>query len=405
MKNQLEAHKLKAIEDKKHHIQDNYAISMAAYLNDPHIKNTTLLLDWFADSDTKVDSSNYATKQRFEGKKFLRKLSPKCGGCYYTNDQIFEKSATAILVDNWYFWQHETEGPKLSHRAENQYWIYWARESATKGFDILHKFTKTHHFGLNYDSAYNFTTSYRRDSDIPYHPTVNDYLLKLRYDPVTHKKLIPDDIYLKKLMDNKFPKSKNYVTWIVSNCDKTPGAVARMNYAKSMIAAGLKFDSFGNCFENSADAETHEISSRKVGWRGKTNSVSSRISKYKFYLDFENAIHCKDYLSEKFWRNSLETDLVPIIFGTHKADVEKLAPKHSFIHTEDYERVEDLIEYLEYLNGNDTAYLEYHLWRNQKPDIAIEHEDHIQKRICGACRLIERKRQENFPVRMIKGTF
>ena len=29
------------------------------------------------------------------------------------------------------------------------------------------------------------------------------------------------------------------------------------------------------------------------------------ISKHKFYLAFENAIHCNDYISEKFWRNGL----------------------------------------------------------------------------------------------------
>ena len=45
------------------------------------------------------------------------------------------------------------------------------------------------------------------------------------------------------------------------------------------------------------------------------------ISTYKFYLAFENSIHCTDYISEKFWRNSLKTGAVPVVFGPHKESI------------------------------------------------------------------------------------
>ena len=45
------------------------------------------------------------------------------------------------------------------------------------------------------------------------------------------------------------------------------------------------------------------------------------FAKYKFYFAFENSIHCNDYLSEKFWRNSLAQGLVPVVYGPHPDDV------------------------------------------------------------------------------------
>ena len=37
-------------------------------------------------------------------------------------------------------------------------------------------------------------------------------------------------------------------------------------------------------------------------------------------------------MSEKFWRNSLNTGAVPIVYGPHPDDVKAVAPKNSYIH-------------------------------------------------------------------------
>ena len=92
------------------------------------------------------------------------------------------------------------------------------------------------------------------------------------------------------------------------------------------------------------------------------------LAAYKFYLAFENSIHCNDYISEKFWRNSLNQGLVPIVFGPHPDDMNALAPPNSFIHVENFKSKAALVDYLKYLDGNDTAYLEYHQWRSMEPD-------------------------------------
>ena len=95
--------------------------------------------------------------------------------------------------------------------------------------------------------------------------------------------------------------------------------------------------------------------------------MNGLIAEYKFYLAFENSIHCNDYVSEKFWRNGLGSGAVPIVYGPLKQDVLDIAPINSFIHAEDFERPEALVEYLNYLDGNDTAYLEYHHWVSLLP--------------------------------------
>ena len=69
---------------------------------------------------------------------------------------------------------------------------------------------------------------------------------------------------------------------------------------------------------------------------------------------------------------------VPVVFGPEKEDVLKIAPKNSFIFAEDFETPKDLVDYLDYLDGNDTAYLEYHKWRNAAPE--VEHKEYIHHR-------------------------
>ena len=53
---------------------------------------------------------------------------------------------------------------------------------------------------------------------------------------------------------------------------------------------------------------------------------------------------------------------MPVVFGPLKQDVLDVAPIGSFIHSEDFDSARDLVEYLDYLDKNDTAYLEYHQW-------------------------------------------
>ena len=78
----------------------------------------------------------------------------------------------------------------------------------------------------------------------------------------------------------------------------------------------------------------------------------------------ENSLHCKDYITEKLWYNSLYSGAVPVIFGPHKDDVAAVLPPKSYIHVEDFKSPNELVKYLYYLDKNTTAYAEYLEWRN-----------------------------------------
>ena len=63
------------------------------------------------------------------------------------------------------------------------------------------------------------------------------------------------------------------------------------------------FFRFGDCFGRNTRTS-------KAPW-----GTNGEISHHKFYLAFENSIHCNDYISEKFWRNALSSGAVPVVYG------------------------------------------------------------------------------------------
>ncbi|RHZ77166.1 hypothetical protein Glove_184g14 [Diversispora epigaea] len=87
------------------------------------------------------------------------------------------------------------------------------------------------------------------------------------------------------------------------------------------------------------------------------------ISKYPFYLAIENS-QVQDYSTEKLW-DTFNLGIVPVVWGAPNTRSYLPHPK-SAIFIEDFPNVESLANYLKYLVGNETAYLEYHQWRNLK---------------------------------------
>lgn len=211
--------------------------------------------------------------------------------------------------------------------------MLWHRETPAKTYHLLNNMEGS------FDHMFNYTMSYRRDADIHWYLGNADFT-KRSMPQVHHKN--PQQ-FVEKIVDSK----RHLAVWVVSNCDSTKGAVARMKYALELEEAGLKLDKFGKCFNRFAPKK----------------DFSAFLLPYKFYLAFENSWHCKDYLTEKFWRNGLMSNLVPVIWGPSRQDVADVAPTHSYIHIEDFENPKDLVQYLNYLDQNDTAYKEYFNWR------------------------------------------
>lgn len=160
-------------------------------------------------------------------------------------------------------------------------------------------------------------------------------------------------------------KRPKLALWVVSNCYYTKGAAERLKYVKQLKKDGLQIDLGGKCFPNGVK-----------NWK---------VQDYKFYFAFENSIHCKDYITEKFFVTSLQNGVVPVVFGPRKSDYERIAPPNSFIYAQDYTNKE-LIALLNYLNYNDEAYMKYFEWR----EIEVEslYERYRARGFCQLCRIL-----------------
>lgn len=109
---------------------------------------------------------------------------------------------------------------------------------------------------------------------------------------------------------------------------------------------------------------------------------------YKFYLSFENS-NCKDYITEKFFHNALEFNILPIVMGGRPEDYHRLAPYRSFVHVDEFETVEHLGKYLQLLDQDDELYNSYFLWKGTGELINT----HFWCRICAILHALDRDKR------------
>lgn len=81
----------------------------------------------------------------------------------------------------------------------------------------------------------------------------------------------------------------------------------------------------------------------------------------KFYLSLENRDR-EDYVTEKFWR-SISMGIIPIVISPRKRDYERIAPKDSFIHFDDFNRdMKRLATYLHRVSTDFDTYYKHRKW-------------------------------------------
>ena len=83
-----------------------------------------------------------------------------------------------------------------------------------------------------------------------------------------------------------------------------------------------------------------------------------------------------------------------------------MAPPNSYIHVEDFDSRAALVKHLDYLNNNDTAYLEYHQWRRIEPEKSGERltfslNTKVTQMSCDLCKEIKRRRAAGWAKRTI----
>jgi len=272
-----------------------------------------------------------------------------------TDRSTFDDIDTKAVVFHFYE-LNKNDLPK--QRFPDQYYGFFSLESSAY-------LKETKGSLKEWDGFFNITMTFRRDADIyfSYHK-MHAVAEQLRSEEDPRE-------FLRDLMKKK----KELVTWFASNCGRTEGSKKRMDLVEKLVGMGLNVDRRGNCFPHAP-----QVSARKNYLE---NEMLRFISGYKFYLSFENAHNCKDYITEKLYRNAFMSGAVPILYGASKEDYEAVIPEKSAIFVDDYPDLSKLVDYVKYLDKNDTAYMEYFGWRLEDPQKFYGYD--LQSKECELC--------------------
>jgi len=210
-----------------------------------------------------------------------------------------------------------------------QRWVYQTQENAYNGGRDAG----------NFNGIFNWTMTYRIDSDSPF-----TYLEYFGLTPEERAKVNPNVNYAE--------GKTNLVTWSVSHCN----TASKRDQVVQKLTEFLPISINGRC--------AHLFPKRlNVSACGRRHSpgCTQFYKSTKFYLAFENGM-CEDYITEKYAEEPLGNGMIPIVFGPQEY-YKKLAIPGSYINLFDFPSIEALANYIKYLDKNDTAYNEYFQWK------------------------------------------
>ncbi|XP_046348140.2 alpha-(1,3)-fucosyltransferase fut-6-like isoform X2 [Haliotis rufescens] len=308
-------------------------------------KNTTKLILWYL-------RPNYVVPTN-EGELRPLKNCPDLN-CRETTDVKLISRADAVVFDVHF----KIRPDNKPIRYPEQTWVFFAQESPVHVKSRLYRMDK-------WKSSFNWTCTYRRDSDVwmPY-----GIILK-------NPKLTKKDY-------RKIAESKTKMAgWVVSHCSCES---KREVFAKRLVEQGIQVDIFGDC-------------GKKCGTRSKDGTETCEdlaSSNYSFYLSFENSL-CDDYITEKFF-HMYNKDVILIARGGRQ--FLKSLPKGTFINTDDYKNVKDLAAYLKRLHENKNEYISFLKRKDEymavdetftykpTPTFIYTHSQYISEPMCDMCR-------------------
>lgn len=218
------------------------------------------------------------------------------------------------------------------------------------------------------DGFYNWTMTYRLDSDIP-----RPY--RLVVDRSTNKTVGPssDPRWIEPPPDERFhvdykifTQKKRMVAWFVSHCNTVSKREDLARYLNNYVQVidhysfsiwlytqsifnelDLQVDVYGKCGKLQCNRE-------------KGDCYEKVEQDYFFYLSFENSI-CKDYATEKLYE-PMRKFVIPIVYGG--CNYSNFAPPHSVINVQDFESTRDLADHLIFLSKNFREYRKYFHWKD-----------------------------------------
>lgn len=245
--------------------------------------------------------------------------------CVFTFDKKDLEKSDAVIF-------HSRDIPSIEHMRKislnknrmKQRWIYYSHENPYL----------VHHDVKAYNDIFNWTMTYRYDSDI--------------FIPYRYYRQLTTEEQMRVVPDVNYAVGKDkLVAWSVSNCGRIRDKIVSklLKYIKISISGkcAKMFNQKNECIRGSRQCELN-------------------FRRFKFYLAFENSM-CLDYITEKYWYNPFEHNMVPVVLGSNYD--KRVAIPGSFINVIDFPSLKALASYLQYLDKNDTAYNEYFKWKER----------------------------------------
>ncbi|OXA59828.1 alpha-(1,3)-fucosyltransferase C [Folsomia candida] len=283
---------------------------------------------------------------------YLDEANRFCPRCAFTENQSLWRDSDAIVF-------HGRMLPDVipPRQKPNELWVFMLFEALTN-YDLKSITDKI----VKFDGVFNWTMTYRRDSDIfmPYGKFVNvTKHQRPGYNEswafimgANGRQTYENAVYqvTPSIIRNN-SKNQSLVAWVVSHCKSK-------NNRQNIVAELQKYvpiDIYGNCGDNPKKCDVPKAHALA--------GVDCKIqmqNQYKFYLSFESD-NCQDYVTEKFFDIVSATNMIPIVFGG--VDYKGMFPEKSFINVRDFKGVKELGEYLKYLDTHPDQWLEYFEWR------------------------------------------
>jgi len=181
-----------------------------------------------------------------------------------------------------------------------------------------------------FDNAFNWSISYRKDSDVPL-PSRHIIPLTNQNQALRHEIPTRNSI-----------KGKKLVAGMISRCGAESGRDAYIAELQKYIPV----DMYGDCGNLTCDKSL--------------NCYQILAKYYKFWLSFENSL-CQEYVTEKFFE-PLTNGVIPVVFGS--GPYHEIVPKGSYIDIRDFETPRALAEYLQRLASEENVdeYLKHFSW-------------------------------------------
>ncbi|CAF1363126.1 unnamed protein product, partial [Didymodactylos carnosus] len=272
----------------------------------------------------------------------------------------FNRSTVVLFFGEDFSWPFQLTNNNRT--SANQIWVFWSWEAP-----IQHpEYTKS---GL----SFNWTMTYRRDSDI-WH-TYGKYIHRNLSRSINDAQCV--DFYNSPNnqstfnIPNEFLKRKNRILWIVSNCN----AKTYRNQIALKLGRYYPIDQYGSCTNKT------RLSEEQFG---------KILFGYKFYLAFENS-HCLDYITEKVFYNALVHGSIPIVMGASETNYVELLPKSSFMYITHSSNFTAFASELVRIGSDIDRYRTYHEWRAEYRVLTWPNGYYLDDKFCDLCTKLQQK--------------